>query len=116
MHFKIRTPGGEMTGLAAVAIIAGLWLAILHIREPFALVGLIFVTCGVDLWFKQQWARWATIGVMVLIAAGYAATKLLAGTFGRKYVLLVCGSLYGAWSVWNGFRPARTVKAGAEAN
>src|SRR5689334_20435639 len=76
MGFKFKTPGGERTWVAGFIIVIGLiaFVAGLALQKGNAsysiTVGTVFLTCGIGLWFNQQWARWATFVLMVLVVFG----------------------------------------------
>src|SRR5437870_2981255 len=110
MRLKLQPPGGERTWLAAVALAAGIISAFTAFRQGsllFTVLGLLFLGCGAGLWFNQQWARWATIVLMLLLAADCATLLVLKGvTLFRAFYL--AAALLGAWQVWKEFSPART--------
>jgi uncharacterized protein YegJ (DUF2314 family) len=81
-----------------------------HGNTLFLILGLAFLVCGIGLWFNQQWARWATVLLMVLLSAECAVLML------TKKINLLRGvylplSLYGSWLVWKEFSPTKITEA-----
>jgi len=104
---KIPTPGGERTWIAGVVIVAGITSAARayqHGSPLFTLLGLLFLFCGIGLWFNQQWARWATI-VLALLLASQAAVLLVTKGPNLLRIGIILAALSGSWQIWKEFSP-----------
>ena len=112
MPLKIQAPGGERTWIAGVVAIAGIISsarAFQHSDPLFTIVGLLFLTCGIGLWFNQQWARWATI-VLALLLAVQASMLLVTKGPNLLRIGIILAALSGSWQIWKEFAPEQIDK------
>jgi len=90
-----------------VVIIAGIISAaraFQHGSMVFTLLGLLFLVCGIGLWFNQQWARWATI-ILALLLAAQAGVLLVTKGPNLLRVGIILAALSGSWQIWKEFSP-----------
>jgi hypothetical protein len=113
---KIQSPGGERPWIAGVVAIAGIISSVRafqHGDSLFTIVGLLFLVCGIGLWFSHRWARWATI-ILALLLACQAAVLLVTKGPSFLRIGIILAALSGSWQIWKEFSPKQI--AGADEN
>ena len=112
MALKLRTPGGDRTWVAGTLILFSLFALGRDIYLGRAIsIGSLWITLlligGIGLWFKQQWARW---GVMIMLLAGavyFGILPMFTRGISLRHLLSCVAFFYGVWIVWKDFSPAR---------
>src|SRR5262249_40933732 len=69
-------------------------------------LSLVFLVCGIGLWFNQQWARWVTVGLALLLAAQVGVLLATQGVTLIRIIFIIC-ALSGAWQIWRDFSPEK---------
>jgi uncharacterized protein YegJ (DUF2314 family) len=104
MKLDLRPPGGSITWLAALWMLCSV-LCVSFIVQGRAgtwiwlVAGLCFAVVSVGLWFRQGWARWAGVGVtIVLLLLGI--TSFVRDGVSFNNILKFSIVLWYFWALW----------------
>lgn len=107
MRSLLKPPGGERTLYSVAIIFLGLYLLFRALpggRVFMAMHGGLLFSAGLGLWLWKDWARWLSIGLL-LVMAGFGLWQLSRGGITFVGVMAPLGTLYLAFLVWREFNP-----------